>query len=573
MPTVEQLKKTAASAIAVGDIEAALAAFESLILNAKDDGRLWFNIAMCLRRLGDNAGAQIHLKRAILCIPNYAAGIHEWAQLSQEHDNIGANQAVCCDPLAPSAWSGRGKRELDKGNSTAAKTDFQRAVILQPSSGRYWFYLSLTTTDQTQSILLQSPKARAVGNLQHMSFLKISITTADAPAEAYEHFGAFLQANGQAEEAIKHYRNAITILPGRPDTHGNLASALIEQGETKDALEELDEVLRLDPGSARARWMRAWINLSLADFDRAYSDFDAHWQNPDQSSRQHLLKFPLWTGQPIDNPLLIWGETGVGDEILFASLVKEAAQLAQAPVILECEPRLVSLFDRSLDDVIVIARTTPPDPRLKRLQPAAQCSSVRLPLFLRQRATDFPHHTGYLKPATQYESKVRDQFDKLPAGPLIGISWWSGNPRTGGRKSILLSELRPIFECFPNVQFVSLQYNDDGSDIALLRAAGITNLWPNPAPNLTASLDGLAAQINAVDAVITTVGVNAHMAGALGRPGFVIMQRAPLWYWFRSGCKSPWYPSLKIAREDQIAGFTTAIQTTMKWLQSHFRDG
>ena len=121
MPTVKQLKKTAASAIAVGDMEAALAAFESLILNAKDNGRLWFNIAMCLRRLGDNARAQIHLKRAILCIPNYAAGIHEWAQLSQERDNIGPDQAVCCDPLAPSTWSGRGKRGLDKGNSTAAK--------------------------------------------------------------------------------------------------------------------------------------------------------------------------------------------------------------------------------------------------------------------------------------------------------------------------------------------------------------------------------------------------------------------------------------------------------------------
>jgi hypothetical protein len=133
--------------------------------------------------------------------------------------------------------------------------------------------------------------------------------------------------------------------------------------------------------------------------------------------------------------------------------------------------------------------------------------------------------------------------------------------------------LKPLFEALPDAQFVSLQYNDDGADIAQLRAAGITNLWPNPAPHLTADLDGLAAQINAVDAVVTIVGVNAHMAGALGRPGFVIMQKAPLWYWFRSGSRSPWYPSLHIAREDKATGFTAVIKTTRTALQAQLAGG
>jgi Tfp pilus assembly protein PilF len=557
-PTLDQRKKAAASAIACGDMATALAVFHSLIPEMTDNGRLWFNIAICHRRQGDDGNAQTPLKRAILCAPSHAASIHEWAHLSTQggrHSHIGHAQAIYCNPWAASVWSGRGSHQLNKGDSAAAKTDFQRAALLQPSAGQHWFNLSLTVEHQ------------------RLAFLKSAITTANAPADAYDHLGAILQADGQAMAAIQLYRTAIKQQPDRPDIRANLAAALIEQDEATAALAQLDEVLCLDPESARARWMRAWINLSVADFDRGYADFDVHWQQPDETSRQHLLEFPLWTGQPLDGPLLIWGETGVGDEILFASLVKEAAQRAKAPVILECEPRLVALFARSLDGVTVIARTTPPDPRLQKHQPAAQCSSIRLPLFLRRRATDFPHHNGYLTPPAQHYSEVRKQFDDLPAGPLIGISWWSSNPRTGSRKSIPLADLKPLFEALPDAQFVSLQYNDDGADIAQLRAAGITNLWPNPAPHLTADLDGLAAQINAVDAVVTIVGVNAHMAGALGRPGFVIMQKAPLWYWFRSGSRSPWYPSLHIAREDKATGFTAVIKTIRTALQAQLAGG
>ena len=555
--TVDAQKKAAAAAIAAGDFAAALAAFRSLIPEMAENPRLWFNIAMCNRRNNSDADARVALQRALICAPNHTAATHELTQLTGPlTPSPKAPRALYIDPCFAAAWMVRGDTSLTAGDAANAENDFCRAAILQPARGENWFNLSLLpvgTSDTDLSLL----------------WLRRAITCTDGPADAYERLAATWQQQGHADKAISLYHEAIRRLPDQPDMHTNLAAALIEDDQSNAAVQQLDLALQLDPGLARARWMRAWINLSRAEFDHGYADFDAHWQNPSEKSRQNLLAFPLWRGQPLDGPLLIWGENGVGDEILFASLVKEAAQRAKAPVILECEARLVDLFQRTLDGVTVIARSTPPDQRLAGTPPVAQCSSQRLPLFLRQRWADFPNHDGFLKPAANRYSEACAAFDAMRPAPLIGISWHSGNPRTGSRKSIPLASLRRLFERFPAAHFISLQYADDGTEIAALQAAGVSNLWANPNPDLVSDLDGLAAQISALDAVVTIVGVNAHMAGALGCPGFVMMQKSPLWYWFRSGVTSPWYPSLQIAREDKIAGFAPAIEATITALQEH----
>ena len=107
----------------------------------------------------------------------------------------------------------------------------------------------------------------------------------------------------------------------------------------------------------------------------------------------------------------------------------------------------------------------------------------------------------------------------------------------------------------------------------LLREAGLTNLHANPNPDLIGDIDDLAAQIACLDGVVTISGVNAHMAGALGRPGVVLMQKDPLWYWFRSGDASPWYPCLHLLREGPSDGFTAALAAAPAALRAALAGG
>ena len=229
---------------------------------------------------------------------------------------------------------------------------FRRAVTLDPGDGGAWFNLTQTLAADTGDAPVR--------------FLFRAIASGRAPAAAFEHVAAVVQRQGDASGAIPLYRAVLRQQPENADLHANLAAALIESGAVDAALAALETALTLDPDLARARWMRAWITLSTGDLARGYADFDCRWRPADATSRQHLFGVPLWDGGRLDGPLLIWGETGLGDEVLFAGLVQEAAARCGQPVILECDARLVALFAGACPDATVVARQTPPAPTICR---------------------------------------------------------------------------------------------------------------------------------------------------------------------------------------------------------------
>ena len=142
----------------------------------------------------------------------------------------------------------------------------------------------------------------------------------------------------------------------------------------------------------------------------------------------------------------------------------------------------------------------------------------------------------------------RERFAELGPAPRIGVAWRSGNRRTAGRKSIALAALAPILRATTGT-WISLQYDPDPEETAEVAASRRPVPIDNPAPDIRDDLEDLAAQITALDAVVTISGINAHMAGALGVPALVLMQRDPLWFWFEEGPAVPWYPTLALLRQ------------------------
>lgn len=431
-------------------------------------------------------------------------------------------------PGNPRPWYSLGLARSRAGASLRAVPALRRCLVLQPTHASAWGLLAT---------VLESDQG----------FLRASVLP-DASLGTVRVAAARRQEAGDARGAVALLNRVLDREPDDVDCLVNRAMALIEVGRKSVAMDDLDRALQIDPQDSRARWSRGWIRLGRRDWSGA-KDYAARWLDPEADSRQRLFDAPLWTGAPVDGgALLLWGQFGVGDEILFATLAAEAARRAGAPTLLEADPRLVGLLQRSLDGVTVVPRTDPPDARIAAAAPAAQSSTARLPAVLPRDTVLAPRATASLVADPARVAHWRQRFAALGPAPHIGLAWRSGNRRTAGRKSIALAALAPVLRATAGT-WVSLQYDPDPEETAEVAASRRPVPLDNPAPDIRDNLDELAAQIVALDAVVTISGINAHLAGGLGVPGLILMQRDPLWFWFEDGETVPWYPSLSVLRQ------------------------
>jgi ADP-heptose:LPS heptosyltransferase len=249
-------------------------------------------------------------------------------------------------------------------------------------------------------------------------------------------------------------------------------------------------------------------------------------------------------------------------------MIPELATRADA-VVVEVEPRLVPLFARSFADVRTVALG--PEPRLYAGRIDAQESLSDVGRHLRTGWQSFPRHSqGYLKADAQRTLSLRERFSH-DARALIGLSWISFNKVYGRSKSARLRDFEALLS-LPNCRFVDLQYGDTRDEReAIERELGV-RVERLPDIDNTQDIDGLAALITACDAVVTVSNTTAHLAGALGRPTWVMVPHghARFWYWFRDDADSPWYPRVHLKRQargqswaDLIAAMAPEIAATM----------
>jgi len=221
--------------------------------------------------------------------------------------------------------------------------------------------------------------------------------------------------------------------------------------------------------------------------------------------------------------------------------------IARTPsVVFEVEPRLAPLFARSFPSVKVIAC----QPELHGGKVDAQEPLASLGRYLRRSFEDFPRREhGYLVADAARAQALRQRL----AGDgrkVIGLSWVSKAPVGGASKSARLADFEALLR-LPGCRFVDLQYGDTSEErAALARDLGVVVERLGEIDN-TNDLDGLAALMSACDAVVTVSNTTAHLAGALGRPTFVMVPHghARIWYWFHDRNPSPWYPRVEVRRQ------------------------
>lgn len=415
-------------------------------------------------------------------------------------------------------------------------------------------------------------------------------------AEAQNNVGNVLTAQDRAEEALPYYETALRINPGyveamlnmanalstagryaqslqagmgllergvvHADVYNNLSIALKEQGHIEEALEVIEEGLRLNPEHPELHWNRAITRLLAGDLRRGWEDYRWGALIPRPIRLRPALDVPVWNGSDLrGKTILVHGEQGVGDEIMFASCLPALLEQG-AECILACEPRLAPLFARSFACGEVHAGYE--QTRLENLCAQHEidvCAALGdLPVHLRDRLSRFPDAPSYLCADPTKLERWKERYRNLGPGIKIGLSWRGGH-RAAARalRSTTLAQWQELLQT-PHCRFINLQYGDCARELQALHAEKgiLIHDWEDADP--LSDMDDFAAQIAALDLVIAIDNSTVHLAGALGVPTWTLLPRIADWRWFLGRTDTPWYSSMRLFRQDKPGEWAPVFQ-------------
>jgi len=363
---------------------------------------------------------------------------------------------------------------------------------------------------------------------------------------------------GQFDEGERLLRKALEPEPSWSIAQSNLGWLLMENGDYAQGLKLLGSVLERNPEDHETRLALSYMNLKRGEFEAGWRDYEAR-QHSRYASAGHY-EFARWDGARCDGKtLLIVAEQGFGDQIMFASCFRDAMDRAGRCVI-ECDPRLAGLFRRSFP-AAAIRPVIHPDgqpPLPAQTEPIdLQIPMGSLPGLFRKRWEDFPRHGGYLRADPGRIAYWRARLDALGPGPKIGLSWRGGVAATRRHlRSIELHEFLPVLDT-PAI-FLSLQYGDCAADLRRLREEHgvVLTHWQDALDDY----DETAALICALDLVVSVCTAVIHLAGALGRPVWVLVPAIAEWRYLDRGEHLPWYPSARLFRQTEAGDWTSSIR-------------
>jgi Flp pilus assembly protein TadD len=350
-------------------------------------------------------------------------------------------------------------------------------------------------------------------------------------------------------EAREIYRGLLAEVGSNPKICADLGTLAVEvDGDFAEGRRLYRRALELSENQ-KAKQYAALLDLLEGDFD-AWDRYEVRKQSADQRVHHAQFKFPEWVGEPL-NPgrLLVYGEQGLGDEVMFASVFGDLARRVSQIAVL-CDARLAALFQRSFPQFEIIG--APRERWGERVGAlsgfACQIAAGSLPRLFRTAAADFPRHRGYLVAAPAKIAAWRERLEALGAGMKIGISWQGGLQRTGrSRRSLPLERLASLLQ-LPGTHWVSLQHGDAKSGTEV-----------HAFPGVTEDLDELASLIQALDLVVSVCNTNVHLSGALGKEVLVMAPFVPEWRYGASGARMIWYPSARVFRQAAYGDWDSVI--------------
>ncbi len=372
-----------------------------------------------------------------------------------------------------------------------------------------------------------------------------AVKLAPQNVDAWNNYGNVLLELGHDADAIAAYDQALAARPGFAQALFNKGKALGNLERYVDAAAAYEDALAINPHYEEAKWHLSWVYLVLGDFARGCPLFEARWTIPALGNQRRYPQLPQWLGREsiAGQSLLLYAEQGLGDTLQFCRYVPMLQSLG-AKVSLAVQAPLVPLLAGQWPDVAV-AESFADVSGFDLSTPL-----MSLPLALGTRLESIPAEVPYLR-ASIAEQMTHDR-------PRIGLVWsGSTGHKNDKNRSIPVSTLAPLFEL--PVDWVCLQPD--------LRASDLRWLAEHPAvalerPMLTDFAE-TARIIAGLDWVVTVDTAVAHLAGALGKPVWILLPTGADYRWLLDRNDSPWYPSARLFRQ-QARGDWAGIVTELK---------
>ena len=358
---------------------------------------------------------------------------------------------------------------------------------------------------------------------------------------------------------------------------------LFKQGIYNEALDQINYLINLDKNNINYLSSRAAVFLESKEFELAIKDYDYVSKistNPDESDEaitnkaliklvinefkvgwefyesRYQIKNKFFSPKPMlidfnikNKRIFIWSEQGLGDQIIFSSLLFDALK-TQNHFIVSIDSRLISLFTRSFswaNNVEFISSNN----FASETQYDFHLPIGSLGKFFRNSVQDFDNHPiAYLK-ADESKAFLLKEKIYLENHKICGVSWKSSNPEIGSEKSLSLDQLVPIL-MEPNKLFINLQYGETKQETKRIFEERKIEIQSIDDIDNFSDIDGLAALISACDYIVTTSNVTAHIAGALNKKTYLLLPygSGKMWYWGESLDHTLWYSSIEIFKKD-----------------------
>jgi tetratricopeptide (TPR) repeat protein len=534
-----------------GDLVGALQLMSGALRIRPKSPELLLNYANVLNALGRDADALTALDQ-VLSVKRRSV---------EAHNNRGAVlERLCRDQEALEAFG----RALDI-KSTHADALYNRGSVLR-KIGRHEEALK----DFKRVLKIKSDYFKAHNNLglaldalerpeEALANYDRALALAPGFIEAHNNRGNILQKLGRHDDAVKAYDRALAIKPDYAEVLNNRGRSLSLLGRHEEALANTTKAIAVRPSYIDAQWNQSLLQLRLGNFANGWRQYEWRWKRGEGLKKLRHFPQPLWLGEsPIAGKMiLVHFEQGLGDTIQFA---RYAALLAEqgARVILEVQPPLKPLLSQLGGDRIQVIGSGEDIPDFD-----LHCPLLSLPLAFRTELSTIPAKTPYLLAPSD---KVTQWEARLPRRPGLRVGLvWSGNAshKDDHNRSVPLSRLTPLFD-IPGVFFVGLQKEIRDADAQILaQHRRILDLAPQ-----FNDFSDTAAAIAGVDLVISVDTSVVHLAGALGKPVWVLVPFCPDWRWLLNRNDSPWYSTARLYRQPGLRDWESVVGEVRRDLTS-----
>ena len=510
----------------------AVASYDRAIAFSPDCAEAYSNRGNALMDLKRPEAAVASYDRAIALKPNYAEaysnrgnallGLKRAEEAVESYD-----KAIALKPDLAEAYYNRGNGLKDLKRPEEALASYEKAIALEPD-----YVEAYSNRGNALMELMRAEEAVASNDR--------AIALKPDCAEAYSNRGNALMDLMRPEEAVASFNRAIAFKPGYAEAHSNRGNALLGLMRAEEAVASYDSAIALKPDCADAYFNKSFVSLLRGEFASGWHDYEWRKRKEEPHGNRIVAK-PLWLGEEdlAGKSLFIHWEQGLGDTIQFCRYALLASAHG-ARVVLSVQDALVGLLKPLEPEITIIGNNQQPSDF------DLHCPLLSMPLAFKTTLQNIPNKVPYLQAEPD---RIARWAKKLgPDGFKIGICWHGSATKYGMARSFPITEFIGISK-FENVRLISLhrgsgeqqlQNLPDGMRVEILGA------------EFDAGQDAFmdtAAVMKCCDLIITCDTAIEHVAGALGVPVWVALQRVPDWRWMLDRADSPWYPTMRLFRQ------------------------